>query len=213
MNIMQFLIITVAMGFATSLYAEDAPAPATATPPAKTPDKDIMQNEKQERKEYLDDFKREMQRHREAAHEHMKQQDAENLAFRATLEGKSPEEKDALIKQHIKQQTTENHEFFAKHHGEIQAYLKEKRKEVINRINASNATDDAKAAKIKELEARWAKNDAHYAKQHEENKAVIEKSSGDGIITPEEQEKIKEHIKKQIQENAKLHADDAANKK
>jgi hypothetical protein len=198
-------IIAAAVLFAafSNICAQDK---SKAKPEAKSEAKpavtgNILDREAQVRQEYLDGLRKEMQKHRDAAHAHIKMQEAENEAFKATLEGKNAQEKEALIKLHTNQQTSENKEFFEKLHNEIQQYVKSKREEIVSRINACDATAEAKAAKIKELQERWAKNDSHYATQREENKAAIEKASADGIITKDEKEKFKDQLKIQHKEN------------
>jgi len=80
-----------------------------------------------------------------------------NKAFRATLKDKTPEERKPLIQQHRTQQETENKAFDAEQHAKAIAH-----------VQSSNKTDAQKAEIIKNLQERWAKEDAKRAERKDE---------------------------------------------
>jgi hypothetical protein len=57
---------------------------------------------------------------------HRQEQKAENQAFRETLKDKTPEERQALIKQHAEKQYNENVRFHDQLHSEKKQVLQEK---------------------------------------------------------------------------------------
>ena len=61
--------------------------------------------------------------------------------------------------------------------------------------------DKLEAEKLKEMQSKWAENDAFMAKQHSENKAAREQALADGKITKDEMSTLKENRKGQRQEN------------
>ena len=146
-NIIAIMILVTVIGLG-KVFAADTPA----TPPALTIPAPSSVSCKD-----ADEF---WAQQKAAWQAHIQQQETENKVFRATLQGKTREEIKPLIQQHRAQQEAENKAFEDQMHAKAIAH-----------IQASNKTDAQKAEAIKELQTRWAENDAKHAERKAERQA------------------------------------------
>jgi hypothetical protein len=132
---------------------------------------------------------------------HRQQQQGENKAFKDSLQGKSKAEQKTMIEQHRNQQVSENKDYRSQQQTERSTFTKTQRDEAVQKIQNSKMSDVDKAAKIKDLEAQWAKDDAFRSQQQQENKAAIEQATADGKVTKSERGDLKENFQTQHKEN------------
>jgi len=155
-NIVAIALLITSIGLGKVFAADTPAAPTAPTPPSKpaAPGKDA------------DGFWKEQ---KAAWDTHHKQQMEENKAFMATLTGKTAEEKKSLCQQHFAQQETENKAFETEMHTKAIAH-----------VEASTMTAEKKAEVIKNLQARWAQQDAKRAEMKAKMKGKCQGKGGPG---------------------------------
>lgn len=121
----------------------------------------------------------------EAAKQHMQQQREENQSFRQTLADKTPEERQALIKQQRATQQAENKEFFAGQHDKNRAELEQKLSQ------NTQMTPEQKAQVLAGFDQKYA-----------EEKAFWEQITNDSSLTAEQKKAaIKAHNEARKEQN------------
>jgi len=115
----------------------------------------------------------------------------EAKTFKESLKGKSAEDQKTAIDQ-----------FRTEKIAEVKAFITQQRNDVTQKIqNDSNIPDAKKSEILQNLQDRWAKRDANWEKQMQENTQLLEKIFSDGKVTAEEKEQLKENRQTQRKEN------------
>jgi hypothetical protein len=130
---------------------------------------------------------------------HRIQQKQENEVFRATLKGKSDQEKAAAIKAHHEQQYHENTAF--------QEQMHQKNSEFLKAHLAANTkmTDDQKNELIAHFEKQYSENVSFREQRYNDNVAAFEKIANDPNLTHEQKKAALEALRESNQTSNKAY--------